>query len=200
VICVIDNYDSFVYNLVQYSQRLGFRCVVFRNDAVTVDEVVDLEPELVIVSPGPGGPGQAGISVELIRQLGGRVPLFGVCLGHQCIGHAFGAEIVHAARPMHGKCSSLRHDGCGLFADLPDPVRVARYHSLVIDPATVPDELEVTAWSEDGEVMGVRHRTFQIEGVQFHPESLFTDHGVRMVSNVLRAAHHHEAAERMVRA
>jgi anthranilate synthase/aminodeoxychorismate synthase-like glutamine amidotransferase len=186
VICVIDNYDSFVYNLVQYVGHLGADCVVHRNDEVSVEQVAALDPELIIVSPGPGGPAEAGICVDLIRRLGGDVPVFGVCLGHQAIGAAFGARIRHAAEPMHGKCSQVKHDGQGVFAGLPDPLTVARYHSLVIEASTLPAELMATAWSETGEIMGVRHRTLPIEGVQFHPESLFTDDGVAMVGNVVR--------------
>jgi anthranilate synthase/aminodeoxychorismate synthase-like glutamine amidotransferase len=185
LICVIDNYDSFVYNLVQYAGMLGHDCRVFRHDAVTVDEIEQLGPDHVFISPGPADPVHAGISVEVVRRLGGRIPLFGVCLGHQCIGEAFGADIVHARRPMHGKCSTVHHDGNGVFAGLPDPVEVIRYHSLVIAEASLPAELEVTAWTTEGEIMGVRHRELPIEGVQFHPESLFTDHGLTMVSNVL---------------
>lgn len=185
MIHVIDNYDSFVHNLVQYAGDLGADCVVHRNDEVTVEQVAAREPELVLVSPGPGAPADAGISVDLVRRLGGSVPIFGVCLGHQAIGAAFGARIRHATRPMHGKCSRITHDGDGLFAGLPSPLTVARYHSLVIDPATLPAELVVTAWSDTGEVMGVRHRTLPIEGVQFHPESLFTEQGVAMVANAI---------------
>jgi anthranilate synthase/aminodeoxychorismate synthase-like glutamine amidotransferase len=184
---MIDNYDSFVYNLVQYVGELGADCVVHRNDEVTVEQVAELGPELVLISPGPGDPADAGISVELVRRLGGRIPLFGVCLGHQAIGAAFGARICHADQPMHGKTSEIEHDGEGVFAGLPNPLTVARYHSLVIEAVTVPAELEVTAWSATGEIMGVRHRTLPIEGVQFHPESLFTEHGARMVDNVVRA-------------
>ncbi len=197
MIHVIDNYDSFVYNLVDYAGQFGFDCTVFRNDAVTIDELVALQPELVIISPGPGWPKDAGISVELIHQLGGQVPVLGVCLGHQCIGHAFGAKIVHAAQPMHGKLSMLRHDGRGVFTGLPNPLEVARYHSLVIDPSSLPDELEITAWSETGEVMGVRHRSLPIEGVQFHPESLFTAHGRQMVGNALLSARRQEPNKEM---
>jgi anthranilate synthase/aminodeoxychorismate synthase-like glutamine amidotransferase len=185
VICVIDNYDSFVYNLVQYVGGLGRDCVVHRNDEVTVEQVADLAPELVIISPGPGDPADAGISVDLVRQLAGTVPIFGVCLGHQAIGAAFGARIRHADEPMHGKCSRIRHDADGVFAEVPNPLTVARYHSLVIDADTLPPEVAVTAWSETGEIMGVRHRTLPIEGVQFHPESLFTEHGVRIVGNAV---------------
>jgi anthranilate synthase/aminodeoxychorismate synthase-like glutamine amidotransferase len=184
MICVIDNYDSFVYNLVQYVGNLGADCVVHRNDKVTVAEVAALDPELVIISPGPGDPADAGISIDLVRRL--TVPIFGVCLGHQAIGAAFGARIHRATQPMHGKCSAINHDGDGVFADVPDPITVARYHSLVIDGNTLPAELAATAWSETGEIMGVRHRTLPIEGVQFHPESLFTEHGVHIVGNALR--------------
>jgi len=186
VICVIDNYDSFVYNLVQYVGVSGAECVVHRNDEVTVAQVAALDPELVIISPGPGSPADAGISVDLVRTLGGRVPIFGVCLGHQVIGAAFGARIRHAVEPMHGKCSAIKHDEEGVFTGVRNALTVTRYHSLVIDAATVPTELTVTAWSESGEVMGVRHRALPIEGVQFHPESLFTEHGVDMVRNALR--------------
>ena len=186
MICVIDNYDSFVYNLVQYLGRLGAESVVYRNDEVSVEEVERLRPDLVLISPGPGDPDDAGISLDVVRRL--RVPVFGVCLGHQVIGQAFGADVVHARAPMHGKCSRVHHDGRGVFAGLPDPVEVVRYHSLVIDPATLPAELEISAWTADGEVMGVRHRYRPIEGVQFHPESLFTDQGLAMVENALAAA------------
>ncbi len=188
MICVLDNYDSFVYNLVQYLGDLGLACEVHRNDEISVEDVVALDPELVLISPGPGDPADAGISIELVRRLAGRVPVFGVCLGHQAIGAAFGAKVVHAAEPMHGKCSALTHDGTGVFTGLPNPLTVARYHSLVLDPATLPDDLVVTAWSDTGEIMGVRHRAFPIEGVQFHPESLFTDEGVAMVANAARQA------------
>ncbi|MGW5739839.1 anthranilate synthase component II [Amycolatopsis sp. NPDC003861] len=187
MICVLDNYDSFVYNLVQYLGNLGAECEVHRNDEISVADVAALEPDLVLISPGPGDPADAGISVDLVRGLAGRVPILGVCLGHQAIGAAFGARIIHAAEPMHGKCTPLTHDGRGVFAGLRTPLTVARYHSLVIDPASLPAGLEVTAWSPAGEVMGVRHREFPIEGVQFHPESLFTEEGVAMVANAMRS-------------
>ncbi|WP_329056054.1 aminodeoxychorismate/anthranilate synthase component II [Amycolatopsis sp. NBC_01488] len=187
MICVLDNYDSFVYNLVQYLGNLGASCQVYRNDEISVADVEALGPELVLISPGPGDPADAGISVELVRRLAGRVPIFGVCLGHQAIGAAFGARVVHAAEPMHGKCSPLAHDGHGVFAGLRNPLTVARYHSLVLDPASLPADLVVTAWSSTGEVMGVRHRKLPIEGVQFHPESLFTEEGVAMVANAMRS-------------
>ncbi|MDS0136117.1 MULTISPECIES: aminodeoxychorismate/anthranilate synthase component II [unclassified Amycolatopsis] len=187
MICVLDNYDSFVYNLVQYLGNLGAECEVHRNDEISVADVAALEPDLVLISPGPGDPADAGISVDLVRSLAGRVPILGVCLGHQAIGAAFGARIIHAGEPMHGKCTPLTHDGRGVFAGLRTPLTVARYHSLVIDPASLPADLEVTAWSPSGEVMGVRHREFPIEGVQFHPESLFTEEGVAMVANAMRS-------------
>lgn len=194
MICVIDNYDSFVYNLVQYLGNLSAECVVYRNDEVTVEQVAALDPELVLISPGPGDPAEAGISVELVRRLAGNVPILGVCLGHQVIGAAFGAKVVRAAQPIHGKCTPLVHDGHGVFAGLGNPLTVARYHSLVIDPSTLPADLQVTAWSDLGEIMGVRHRTLPIEGVQFHPESLFTEEGVGMVANVVRGLRSHDAA------
>lgn len=200
MICVIDNYDSFVYNLVQYAGDLGADCVVQRNDEVTVEQVVDLDPELIIISPGPGDPADAGISVELIRRLGYTVPVFGVCLGHQAIGAAFGARIRHAAEPMHGKCSEITHDGRGVFAGLRNPLTVARYHSLAIDADTLPAELVATAWSGDGEIMGVRHRTLPIEGVQFHPESLFTEQGIDMVGNAVRGMRSRMSAQRLAAA
>jgi anthranilate synthase/aminodeoxychorismate synthase-like glutamine amidotransferase len=200
MICVIDNYDSFVYNLVQYVGSLGADCVVHRNDEVTVEQVADLDPELVIISPGPGDPADAGISVDLVRRLAGSVPIFGVCLGHQAIGAAFGARIRRAEQPMHGKCSEIGHDGEGVFAEVPNPLTVARYHSLVIDADTLPAELVVTSWSETGEIMGVRHRTLPIEGVQFHPESLFTEHGVRIVGNAVRGIRGRTSAAGLVTA
>lgn len=185
MICVIDNYDSFVYNLVQYAARAGYESTVFRHDTVTVAQLDALDPELIIISPGPGGPDDAGISVDLIRDLGRRVPILGVCLGHQCIGRAFGARIVKAPVPMHGKISEVQHTGTGVFAGLPNPLAVTRYHSLVVAPETLPAELEVTAWSAQGEIMGLRHRELPIEGMQFHPESLFTDHGPHLIANAL---------------
>jgi anthranilate synthase component 2 len=188
VIVIIDNYDSFVYNLAQYAGQLGHECRVVRNNALTVDEVVRLNPSLILVSPGPGGPQDAGISLDLIRDRGHQVPILGVCLGHQCIAEAFGARVVRAAVPMHGKLSPVFHRGAGAFDGLPSPLEVTRYHSLTVDPASLPDELVVTAWTDTGEVMGLRHRDLPIEGVQFHPESLFTEKGLDMVANALKAA------------
>ncbi|UFQ19063.1 MULTISPECIES: anthranilate synthase component II [Streptomyces] len=186
MIVVIDNYDSFVYNLAQYAGQLGHECRVVRNNELTVEEIGALNPSLILVSPGPGGPRDAGISLELIR--GQQVPILGVCLGHQCIAEAFGARVVRAAVPMHGKLSPVFHRGEGAFTGLPSPLEVTRYHSLTVDPASLPDELVVTAWTETGEVMGLRHRDLPIEGVQFHPESLFTEKGLDMVANALKAA------------
>jgi len=200
MIYVIDNYDSFVYNLVQYTGELGADCVVRRNDEVTVRQVADLAPDLIIISPGPGDPFDAGISIEVVRQLGPRIPVFGVCLGHQAIAAAFGGRIRHGSEPMHGKCSAITHDGQGVFDGLPQPMTVARYHSLVVEAATMPAELVATAWPDTGEIMGLRHRTLPIEGVQFHPESLFTEHGMQMVSNALSRLRSRVRAEGIVTA
>ncbi len=186
MICVIDNYDSFVYNLVQYAGELGADCVVRRNDEVTVRQIADLAPELILISPGPGDPLDAGISIEVVRQLGSQIPIFGVCLGHQAIAAAFGGRVGHGAEPMHGKCSTITHDGQGIFDGLPQSLTVARYHSLVVEAEALPVDLVATAWTGTGEIMGLRHRTLPIEGVQFHPESLFTEHGMQMVGNALR--------------
>ena len=185
-VLVIDNYDSFTYNLVQYLGELGAAVDVRRNDAVTVDEVAALAPDAIVVSPGPCTPREAGVSVPVIERYAGRIPILGVCLGHQAIGAAFGGAIVRAPRIMHGKTSPIRHDGRGLFAGLPDPFDATRYHSLVIDPATVPADLEVCAWTAEQEIMGVRHRKLFVEGVQFHPESILTLAGKQLLGNFLR--------------
>jgi anthranilate synthase component II len=182
---MIDNYDSFTYNLVQYLGELGAAVDVRRNDAVTVDEVAALAPDGIVVSPGPCTPREAGVSVPVIERYAGRIPILGVCLGHQAIGAAFGGAIVRAPRIMHGKTSPIRHDGRGLFAGLPDPFDATRYHSLVIDPATVPADLEVCAWTAEQEIMGVRHRKVFVEGVQFHPESILTLAGKQLLGNFL---------------
>jgi len=182
---VIDNYDSFTYNLVQYLAELGGVLDVRRNDAITLDEVAALRPEGVVISPGPCTPREAGISVPLIQRFAGTIPILGVCLGHQAIGAAFGAAIVRAGRIMHGKTSLIHHDSRGLFAGLPDPFEATRYHSLVIDPATLPPMLARTAWTDEDEIMGVRHRTLFVEGVQFHPESILTVEGKRLLGNFL---------------
>jgi anthranilate synthase/aminodeoxychorismate synthase-like glutamine amidotransferase len=189
-VLVIDNYDSFVYNLVQYLGELGAEPVVYRHDALPVDELVALEPHAVLVSPGPGDPGthpeDAGVSNEAIRVFGSAgVPVLGVCLGHQCIGKIFGGEVVRAPRVMHGKTSQIAHDGKGVFRDVPSPFTATRYHSLIVERDSVPDCLEVSAESEDGLVMGLRHRELPIEGVQFHPESILTEHGHQLLANFL---------------
>jgi anthranilate synthase component 2 len=191
MILVIDNYDSFTYNLVQYLGELGADPRVVRNDAIDVEGVTRLTPDGIVISPGPGTPDQAGVSVDVIRRLGARIPILGVCLGHQAIGEAFGATVARAKTQMHGKTSEIRHDGRGVFAGLSNPFTATRYHSLVIVPDTVPGDLEVTAWAEDGEIMGVRHRTWPIEGVQFHPESILTLEGKRLLGNFLGAAAAH---------
>ena len=187
-VLVVDNYDSFVYNLVQYLGELGADPVVVRNDAATADELVALDPDAVLVSPGPGRPESAGVSNEVIRRFAGRRPVLGVCLGHQCIGQVFGADVVRAPRVMHGKTSAVAHGGAGVFAGLPSPFEATRYHSLVVDPATVPPELEVTATAEDGTVMGIRHRGLPVEGVQFHPESVLTTAGHALLRTFLDLA------------
>jgi anthranilate synthase component 2 len=185
MILLIDNYDSFVYNLARYVRELGEVPLVRRHDAMTVDEIEALAPSHIIISPGPCSPAEAGISTDVVRRLGARIPILGVCLGHQCIGAAYGAEIVRAGRPMHGKTSAVHHRGSGLFSGLPDPFRATRYHSLVIAPASLPPELEVTAMAEDGEIMAVQHATHPVYGVQFHPESVLTEHGYRLVDHFL---------------
>ena len=184
-ILVIDNYDSFVYNLVQYLGELGAEPSVHRSDALSLDQIVDLDPDGVLVSPGPGRPEDAGLSNQVIRHFAGVRPVFGVCLGHQCIGQVFGGEIVRAPQVMHGKTSLIRHADVGVFAGLPNPLEATRYHSLIVDRDSVPDELEITAETDDGIVMGLRHRTYDIEGVQFHPESILTAGGHDLLRNFL---------------
>jgi anthranilate synthase/aminodeoxychorismate synthase-like glutamine amidotransferase len=183
MIVMIDNYDSFTYNLVQYLGEMGEELRVFRNDAVTVDEVAAMAPDRLIISPGPCTPNEAGISVPLIREMAGRAPILGVCLGHQSVGQAFGGEIVRAGRLMHGKTSRVHHRGQGVFRDLPNPFDATRYHSLVIRRETIPDCLEITAETDIGEIMGVRHRDLPVEGVQFHPESVLTVCGKELLRN-----------------
>jgi anthranilate synthase/aminodeoxychorismate synthase-like glutamine amidotransferase len=188
-VVVIDNYDSFVYNLVQYLGELGADPVVHRHDAIDLDGLRRLEPDALLVSPGPGRPEDAGVSNDAIRDCAERgVPVLGVCLGHQCIGHVFGGEIVRAPQVMHGKTSVISHDGAGVFTGLPDPLRATRYHSLVVDRRSVPPELVVSAESEDGTVMGLRHRSLPVEGVQFHPESILTESGHALLQNFLAQA------------
>ena len=185
MLLMIDNYDSFTYNLVQYFGELGADVRVHRNDAISLDEIAALAPEKIVISPGPCTPNEAGVSVPLIRRFAGQVPILGVCLGHQAIGQAFGGKIVRAKRVMHGKLSSIAHDDRGVFAGLPSPFHATRYHSLAIEPGSLPDELEVTATADDGEIMGVRHRELAVEGVQFHPEAFLTEHGKAMLANFL---------------
>ncbi len=187
-VLVIDNYDSFVYNLVQELGELGARPEVHRNDAIDVAGIRAARPDLVLVSPGPGRPADAGVSAAVVRELAGEVPILGVCLGHQCIGEVFGGDVVPAPTLMHGKTSAIHHDGSGLFAGLPEPFTATRYHSLVVDPSTVPDVLRVTATTADGVVMGVAHRTLPVWGVQFHPESILSPDGPTLLSNFLATA------------
>ena len=186
MLLMIDNYDSFTYNLVQYFGELGEDVKVFRNDAITVKEIAAMNPARIVISPGPCTPAQAGISLAAIREFAGRIPLLGVCLGHQSIGAAFGGEIVLAKQLMHGKTSPVTHAGQGVFAGLPNPLTVTRYHSLAIRRETLPACLEITAWTEDGEIMGVRHRECAVEGVQFHPESILTECGHDLLKNFLQ--------------
>jgi anthranilate synthase component 2 len=185
MLLMIDNYDSFTYNLVQYLGELGEDVRVHRNDEITLEEVEAMAPARIVISPGPCTPKEAGISVPLIRHFAGRIPILGVCLGHQSIGEAFGGRIVHARQLMHGKTSPIHHANRGVFAGLPNPMTATRYHSLVIEPESRPEVLEVTAWTEDGEIMGVRHRELAVEGVQFHPESILTECGHELLKNFL---------------
>ncbi len=185
MLVMIDNYDSFTYNLVQYLGELGADVRVYRNDAITVDDVVAMQPQQIVVSPGPCTPNEAGISVDLIRRCAGHIPILGVCLGHQSIGAAFGGRIVRADRLMHGKTSPIHHDGRTIFAGLNNPFDATRYHSLLIERATLPACLELSAWTAEGEIMGVRHREFLLEGIQFHPESILTLEGKDLLRNFL---------------
>ena len=193
MLLMLDNYDSFTFNLVQYLQELGADVRVERNDALTVEQIEQLAPQRIVISPGPCTPNEAGVSLALIQRLGPTTPIFGVCLGHQAMGQAYGGDVVRAGRIMHGKTSNIRHEGKGVFAGLPDGFEATRYHSLVVDKATLPDCLEVTAWTEnsDGsmeEIMGLRHREHPVEGVQFHPESILTEHGHALLQNFLARA------------
>ena len=185
MLLMIDNYDSFTYNLVQYLGELGEEVRVVRNDEMTLAQIEALGAERIVLSPGPCTPNEAGVSLELIKRMAGRVPILGVCLGHQAIGQAFGGRIVHAKTLMHGKVSAIHHGGKGVFAGLPSPYDATRYHSLAIERATCPAELEITAWTDDGEIMGVRHRSLPVQGVQFHPESILTEHGHALLRNFL---------------
>jgi anthranilate synthase component 2 len=185
MLLMIDNYDSFTYNLVQYLGELGEDVKVIRNDELSVDEIERLAPARIVLSPGPCTPNEAGVTLAVVDRFKGRVPILGVCLGHQAIGQAFGGRVVHAKTLMHGKVSRIHHNGAGVFRGLPTPYDATRYHSLAIQRETCPAELEVTAWTEDGEIMGVRHRTLAVEGVQFHPESILTEHGHALLRNFL---------------
>ena len=186
MLLMIDNYDSFTYNLVQYFGELGAAVRVARNDALSLEQIESMKPAQIVISPGPGTPNEAGISLAAIHRFAGSVPILGVCLGHQAIGQAFGGKVIKAKRVMHGKVSSVRHDGKGVFAGLPGPLAATRYHSLAVERGSLPGCLEVTAESEEGEIMGLRHRTLPVEGVQFHPEALLTEHGHAMLKNFMQ--------------
>jgi anthranilate synthase component 2 len=188
MILLIDNYDSFTFNLVHFLGDLGVRCTVRRNDAISVEDALALAPEAIVLSPGPCTPDDAGICLDLIAAAAGRVPVLGVCLGHQAIGQAFGGQVIRGDKPMHGKLSAVRHDGTDLFTGLPSPFQATRYHSLVVEPGTLPDTLVATAWTEDGAIMGLRHRTLPLFGVQFHPESIASEHGHEILANFLALA------------
>ncbi|EGV35242.1 anthranilate synthase component II [Neisseria weaveri LMG 5135] len=183
---MIDNYDSFTYNIVQYFAELGQEVVVRRNDDITLQEIEALNPNYLVIGPGPCSPKEAGISIAAMTHFAGKLPIMGICLGHQTIGEAFGGNIIRAQTLMHGKVSPVSHHGTGMFKNLPNPVTCTRYHSLVIERSSLPECLEITAWTEDGEIMGVRHKTYPIEGVQFHPEALLTEHGHDMLDNFLK--------------
>jgi len=186
VLLILDNYDSFTYNLVQYFGELGVEMKIFRNDALTVDEVKKLAPEKICISPGPCSPNEAGISLDLIREMGPTTPILGVCLGHQSIGQVYGGDVVRADRLMHGKTSPIHHNSSSVFKGLPDPFEATRYHSLIVKRDTVPDCLEVTAWTEEQEIMGLRHKEYPLHGVQFHPESILTEHGKQILETFLK--------------
>ncbi len=185
MLLILDNYDSFTYNLVQYFGELGVEMKIFRNDALSVDEVKALSPEKICISPGPCTPNEAGICLDLIRELGATVPILGVCLGHQSIGQVYGGEVVRADRLMHGKTSPIRHNGTSVFKGLPDPFEATRYHSLIVKRETLPECLEITAWTEEREIMGLKHKEHPVHGVQFHPESILTEHGKQILENFL---------------
>jgi para-aminobenzoate synthetase component 2 len=193
-VLVVDNYDSFTYNLVQYAGELGARTEVFKNDGIDVAGVRGRAPDAVLISPGPCTPNEAGVSLELITALGGTLPVFGVCLGHQAIGQAYGGRVVRADRLMHGKTSPIFHDGRGIFEGLPSPFDATRYHSLLVERSSLPDCLEISAWTAEGEIMGLRHRRFEVQGVQFHPESILTTHGKRLMANWLGRVGRQESA------
>ncbi|MDR1647381.1 MAG: aminodeoxychorismate/anthranilate synthase component II [Zoogloeaceae bacterium] len=186
MLLMIDNYDSFTYNIVQYFGELGVEVRVFRNDAVSLGEIAALKPSHLVIGPGPCAPAQAGISLAVIQTFAGKIPILGVCLGHQAIGEAFGGKVIHAKKLMHGKVSPVIHDGAGVFAGLPNPLACTRYHSLAVERESLPECLAVSAWTEEGEIMGVRHQTLAVEGVQFHPESVLSEQGHDLLRNFLR--------------
>ena len=188
MLLMLDNYDSFTYNLVQYFGELGEEVRVARNDEITLDEIAALAPDRICISPGPCSPNEAGVSVPVLERFAGKVPILGVCLGHQAIGHAFGGRVIRAKTLMHGKTSLIHHHSNSVFTGLPDPFTATRYHSLVIERESLPDCLEVTAWTDDGEIMGVRHKTLTVQGVQFHPESILTEHGHQLLRNFIEGA------------
>ncbi len=191
MILMIDNYDSFTYNLVHYLAELGEEVVVHRNDKIELEDIGKLNPDMMVVSPGPCTPKEAGISVDAIKEFAGRMPILGVCLGHQSVAYAYGAEIVRADRLLHGKTSEIHHDGKGIYKDIPDPFEATRYHSLLINKKSLPNEFEVASWTDEGEIMGIRHKEHLIEGVQFHPESILTKHGKDLLRNFIALAKKH---------
>ena len=188
MILMIDNYDSFTYNLVHYLSELGEEVTVARNDKISLEDVGRMSPEIIVVSPGPCTPKEAGVSVDVIKEFAGRTPILGVCLGHQSMAYAYGAEIVRAGRLLHGKTSPIRHDEKGIYKDIPNPFEATRYHSLLIEKGTLPDEFEVSAWTDEGEIMGIRHKEHLMEGVQYHPESILTKHGKDILRNFIELA------------
>ncbi|WP_377863645.1 aminodeoxychorismate/anthranilate synthase component II [Bacillus sp. R86525] len=185
MILMIDNYDSFTFNLVQFLGELGQELIVKRNDEVTISDIENMKPDFLMISPGPCSPNEAGISMEVIQYFAGKIPIFGVCLGHQSIAQVFGGEVVRAERLMHGKTSPMHHDGKTIFSDIPNPFTATRYHSLIVKKETLPECLEITSWTEEGEIMALRHKTLPIEGVQFHPESIMTSHGKELLHNFI---------------
>lgn len=187
MILMIDNYDSFTYNLVQYIGELGEKVTVVRNDELSISEIEQLSPSIIVVSPGPCTPNEAGISLDVITHFAGKIPVFGVCLGHQSIGQAFGGKVIRAERLMHGKTSPVYHDGKGVNTNMPNPFHATRYHSLLVEKESLPDCLEVTSWTDEGEIMGIRHKEFAVEGVQFHPESIMTEEGKKLIQNFFEA-------------
>ena len=188
MILMIDNYDSFTYNLVHYLSELGQKVEVYRNDKITVEDAGRLNPDIIVVSPGPCTPKEAGVSVDVIKEFAGRIPVLGVCLGHQSLAYAYGAKIVRADRLLHGKTSLIHHNGEGVYKDIPDPFEATRYHSLLVEKETLPDVFEVTSWTDQGEIMGIRHKELLLEGVQFHPESILTKYGKDLLGNFIRLA------------